>query len=734
MASSMTWVARGAVLMAAAAVAISAGRGPAPVRAAEPEPPPLDASQFDPSCGIEATVTEATIRLDWSTPAGSARLVVRRGPGPLIERLELRAAAAAADMPPLTLARDVEPRVWVTLGSREPPRGRPPEMSPFNVFFDNPWKRPHARHASRFVPGRAALRSAGRRATLALEGLEAGSFCGRWELTLYADAPLVHVEAVLSTAEQGRAFVYDAGLVGSSPGWREFAWRDTAGAARQQAASDAPPARPLEVRHRAVMAAADGGGTLACFPPPHQFQFPRDYTDNLGFCWAGRLTDEPGEPLGFGVRQPPTGGGNFVPWCNAPPGTWQRLGAFYLLSAGRPAAALDEVLRHTRGDRFAPLPGHITFTSHYHMAIAVAALDRQLRGQSESTVPAWVGVFRDLGVQALHLGEFHGDGHPKDPGSVRLRELEAMFAECRRLSDERLLVIPGEELNEYLGIEEPGKHPGHWMTLFPRPVYFTMRRAEGDPFVADVPPHGKVYRVTSRAEMLELLRREGGLAWTAHPRIKASSWTPDIFRHEDFFLDRLWLGAAWKAMPTDLSDERLGRRALDLLDDMSNWGARKYLPGEVDVFRIDPTHELYGHMNINYVRLDRLPRFDEGWQPLCDALGAGRFFVTTGEVLLREFHVGGRASGETLALPADARPELIAELDWTFPLRFAEVISGDGARVYRERIDLSDTGPFGQRRLALRPALEGRRWVRFEVWDVAANGAFSQPVWLEPGP
>jgi hypothetical protein len=139
-------------------------------------------------------------------------------------------------------------------------------------------------------------------------------------------------------------------------------------------------------------------------------------------------------------------------------------------------------------------------------------------------------------------------------------------------------------------------------------------------------------------------------------------------------------------------------------------------------------------MNVNYVRLDRLPRFDEGWQPLCDALGAGRFFVTTGEVLLREFRVGGRASGETLALPADARPELIAEFDWTFPLRFAEVISGDGARVYRERIDLSDTGPFGQRRLTLRPALQGRRWVRFEVWDVAANGAFSQPVWLEPGP
>jgi hypothetical protein len=73
-------------------------------------------------------------------------------------------------------------------------------------------------------------------------------------------------------------------------------------------------------------------------------------------------------------------------------------------------------------------------------------------------------------------------------------------------------------------------------------------------------------------------------------------------------------------------------------------------------------------------------------------------------------------------------------LEWTFPLRFAEVISGDGTKVYRERIDLGDTGPFGRRTLALRPELAGRRWVRLEAWDVAANGAFTQPVWLAAAP
>jgi hypothetical protein len=192
------------------------------------------------------------------------------------------------------------------------------------------------------------------------------------------------------------------------------------------------------------------------------------------------------------------------------------------------------------------------------------------------------------------------------------------------------------------------------------------------------------------------------------------------------------LGAAWKALPADLSHDQLGRRALDLLDDMANWGHKKYVLGEVDVFTIDPTHELYGHMNINYLQLDRVPRFAESWQSVLGGLSNGRFFVTTGEILLPRFTVGGKPSGEVLKLSADAAPELIAEARWTFPLAFAEVVSGDGKRVYRERIDLSDTAGFGSRTLRLKPQLTGRRWVRLEVWDVAANGAFTQPVWMEP--
>ena len=164
---------------------------------------------------------------------------------------------------------------------------------------------------------------------------------------------------------------------------------------------------------------------------------------------------------------------------------------------------------------------------------------------------------------------------------------------------------------------------------------------------------------------------------------------------------------------------------------MANWGQRKYVLGEVDVFKVMPEYELYGHMNVNYLQLDQLPRFDDGWQPVLDALRGGRFFVSTGEVLLPEFAVGGKESGQTLKLTGDTTVEVTARLEWTFPPAFAEVIWGDGHQVRRQRVDLSAEGAFAATTLRVRLDLRGARWVRLEAWDVAANGAFSQPVWVK---
>ena len=228
-----------------------------------------------------------------------------------------------------------------------------------------------------------------------------------------------------------------------------------------------------------------------------------------------------------------------------------------------------------------------------------------------------------------------------------------------------------------------------------------------------------------------MMQLENGLMWSAHPRIKGSTGYPDRYREETFFKSDHYLGGAWKAMPADLSRDRLGWRVLDLLDDTSNWGAKKYILGEVDIFEVDLTTEFYAHANVNYLRIDSIPRYGDGWAPVLKALRDGAFFISTGEVLLPRFTVGGKASGETLKLSESGHAKLEAVLTWTFPMAFAEIITGDGEEVHRKRIDLFETGPFGKQTFSDTFDLTGKTWVRIEAWDIAANGVISQPVWLD---
>jgi hypothetical protein len=695
----------------------------------------VDLALYRADCGVAVTKEGDRLTLRWpmaQDAADAGEIVLDLRPGqPLFDSVGIASRSGAAARPVL---RKADPVTFLLVGSREAPENRPPGMSEFNVFFDSPARRPFQSFRSQLDLKRAKVASQGQRVTVGIGDISIGPFTGELRLTVYRGARLVHAEMVVHSDLDRRAILYDAGLALEGRADARFAWVDTDGTLKRESSLADTRDRHLAVSHRALLLAT-GAGSLACFPPPHQFFFPRDSTENLKTVWYGRDHRNLDSRFGFGIRQAERGGGSFVPWFNAPPGTDQRLGVFYLLSSGSAERALAETLRYTHGDRFAKVPGHHTFTSHWHMAVAMAALKERQR-RAARPKPDFVRMFKEMGVEMVHLAEFHGDGHPQDPGPDRLLEMQAMFDECRRLSDSELLLLPGEEANVYLGLPGPGKHAGHWMYLFTRPVYWTMNRAPEDPFLEDLPPYGKVYHVGGRNDMLRLIESENGLAWTAHPRIKASSWTPDIFRREDFYLSDHWLGAAWKAMPADLSHDRLGRRALDLLDDMANWGQKKYLPAEVDVFKLDHTHELYGHMNINYLRLDpdRLPRFDDGWQPVVDALRGGRFFATTGEVLIPVFSINGQPGGSDITLKPSERPEVRIELSWTFPLRFVEMISGDGSHVFRQRIDCPDAGPFGQRTIRLTPDLSGCKWVRAEAWDIAANGAYTQPVWLTAAP
>jgi len=255
--------------------------------------------------------------------------------------------------------------------------------------------------------------------------------------------------------------------------------------------------------------------------------------------------------------------------------------------------------------------------------------------------------------------------------------------------------------------------------VFPKPVYWFMNRPPGGEFEIDHPKYGKVYSTKDAAELLEMVRREGGWIYQTHARTTGSTGYPDRIRETEYFRDASYFGAGWKAMPSDLSSPRLGDRVFNLLDDVSQRDLRKRVLGEVDVFQFDRTHELYAHMNVNYVRIDHLPDFDN-YNRILDPIVRGDFFVTTGEVLLPEVVIREEGSDQ-ISVQASAQ--------WTFPLAFAEVIWGDGDDVHRETLPLVDTAAFGSQRFTWMVKAPGWKWARLAVWDVAANGAFVNPVW-----
>jgi hypothetical protein len=538
----------------------------------------------------------------------------------------------------------------------------------------------------------------------------------------------VRIEAVMRTTQDACAIIYDLGLASASPNWNVVSFIDNEDKFQRVALTtqSSSPARQEAVRHRTLVAECSAG-SVAIFPAPHQFLYPLDFADNFKLLWHGRNWKDFVSGEGIGVCQPVEGDKRFVPWVNAPPNTDQHLSMFCLLSRTQGEDTIAKVREYTRGDRFKKLDGYKTFTSHYHIEHTIDFLAQQKKQNTTGIPtglekPSFVDTFKRTGVDIVHLAEFHVGRNPEFFAS-RLPSLKAMHQECERLSDDQFLLIPGEEPNAHLG--------GHWISLFPHPVYWTFQRAPNEPFVEDVAGYGRVYRVGNSAEVLQMMEKEKGLMWTAHARIKSSVGYPDEYRHQDFYSSDRFLGAAWKAMPADLSQPRLGRRVLDLLDDMANWGQRKYVIGEVDVFQVKPNYELYGHMNINYVRLDKIPRYKDGWPELIAALRAGQLFVTTGEILIPQFTIAGKQAGETLKVVNSAQTELEAHLEWTFPLAFAEVITGDGIHVTRKRVNLNDAPAFGTRKLRVPVQLDGQKWVRLEVWDVAANGAFTEPVWIE---
>jgi hypothetical protein len=579
----------------------------------------------------------------------------------------------------------------------------------WDAFFDFPPSAPEGTRSflGEFHPKTVRATTIGERVEVAFDGMRLGIFQGEIRYIFYPGGRLIEQQAAMKTGEQDVAYFYDAGLrMSVAPDLTaggtmnsEVSYFDTEGKFHTIAPPYGSERRPAAVRYRAI-AARSAGGSVAVFPAPHQYLFARDYTTNMGYVWYNAWRGN----ISMGIRQWPDDDSPYYPWMNAPPGTEQQMRMFIVVNDDSARATLDGVLHYTHGDHFEKLPGYVTFAPHWHLAYTMQAKEHGFDWE-----PPFKPAMKADGIDAAMIMDFHGDGHPRDAG-LRLEELHDYFLATKAQSGKNFLLIPAEEANVYLG--------GHWALVFPKPVYWFMDRKPDQPFMSTDPKFGTVYRVSNPQEVWEMVQKEGGYVYQTHPRTKGSTGYPDAIRDTPYFRDPRYIGSGWKAMPSDLSSPRLGERAFKTVDDMNNLGLRKTMIGEVDVFQLDTTHELYGHLNINYVRLPSLPSY-ERYGELLDAVAKGDGFISTGEVLIPDAKLSG--SGDAVMATVT--------VSYTFPLRMAEIVWGDGSETHHKIMSLAETREFGRTKFQWTAEAKNWKWARLAVWDVAGDGAFTNPIW-----
>src|SRR5690606_31523732 len=207
----------------------------------------VDLSGYPADSAIRIEHKDGRLLIAW--PSGSEETgemaLDLSGQRPLIERIAVRRGKEE----PRTILTGVDPAVFVTIGSRNMPPGKPSEQK-WEVFFDNPARRPHRAEASQFELQDVRVTGNAARATVEVGSLRVGPFSGEWVFTFFADARIVKLDARLQTSEDGLAIFYDAGLLASEPSWQSVAWRDTRG--RMQSEASTATAHPVKVRHRTI--------------------------------------------------------------------------------------------------------------------------------------------------------------------------------------------------------------------------------------------------------------------------------------------------------------------------------------------------------------------------------------------------------------------------------------------------------------------------------------------------
>jgi hypothetical protein len=570
-----------------------------------------------------------------------------------------------------------------------------------------------------FKTASCSVRTDGSRVEVEFPGLSMGIFAGSLRFTSYQGSNLLRMEAIAKTDEPSVAYKYEAGLRGFSTALTpRLTWRDRGGDPQQyEFGGINNDARvTVKAKNRVLVAGGGRNGSIAAFPPPHVFFFTREVDTNLGYVWYRKDGDA---QFGMGVRQ--AEGEEVREYIenfalhNAPPGTMQRMATYFLLSADNADATRQAVMAYTHDDVFKPLPGYKTMVNHFHLRFT-----ERLRasGSLDNTFEDLM-VMKSTGINIVGLSDFHGDLRPNDPGPGRFEDQRDYYIASQKASDKDFLVTNWEEPTAYFG--------GHYNVMFPKNVYWSKVRTAGQPFTENVPGYGKAYHTGSTTDVQQMLDAENGYWFHAHPRTKGTTGYPDAIFDKPWVKNDRYLGIAFKpAMGDDLSNPRMcAWRCFDAIDTMNNMYANtglkpKFLIADVDTYRKGPEDDIYPGHPINYVRLDRLPGPTDDWTPILQSIRNGDFWVSTGEILIKNYAVQGTGAKRTI----------VADLEYTYPLEFVEVVTGDGKKVETQVVRATDTGSHGTKKISIPLDATGKVWVRFAAWDSAGNGAFTQPSWL----
>src|SRR5262245_4252189 len=537
------------------------------------DPLTCDLAQYRAAPDLTATVANSALTIAWTGDRNQdlrMRFAVTGGT-PTIEELAIRKRGASWNV----LAANVTPDFRVVSGLRRmsnqqmaplrglgveltseivdryrwepfwdapldlaPPSGRGGNPPPAEGVANQPGlpRRPDEikRAAAVYHTTSCQVRTNGARLEIVFPGVQLGVFAGTLQFSVFRGSNLIQQEILAKTNEPWVAYKYHAGLKGLSTGnGSRVVWRDIAGNWQEYrfggVKNDGEV--PLATTGRIVVAERGTAGSIAAFPPPHNFFWAREIAINLGYNFYSKDSDT---TFSFGVRQADhedesENQANFALY-SARPGSLQHLTVFLYPSADSATATYDAALAFTHGDRYKPVAGYQVMNHHYHMdlgqrlgaagsldahipdLVALKALGINIVSQIDSvgfgaegtppgavypggrpvTAPAAPPVATPAGRGAAQGnlppgGRGAGPGNAAGGGGGRGRgdELQIRYNSiegARRHSDANFLVMPSQE---YYG----SPLGGHTDLLFSHPVYWTAGRAAGQPLVEEQPKY-----------------------------------------------------------------------------------------------------------------------------------------------------------------------------------------------------------------------------------------------------